>query len=564
MHGIPKTIHEAIQRIGYVRSTVIALSLALVGATEGFALVLLTTVFGQFSQQAPALGLFANVGAFINVTIGIPGLLVIFLVIVGIQQVVEYLANREVAKHASIYLQEKRFELHEAMQSARWEFVAKQEESQLRFAYTELPQIMADANDLIIRLFVSGIVIVVTFFFLFQIEPTFAFTVLIILLLLGSVFLRLDHRLKTSAKILIKSQRNYFRRLEQIITTLKIVKLANANLAVTGNLYRAAVEHSEKIYQTWKLNRIFLASYRYTLALLMAGFLFWAHQMEMDPIRILILLAIMARTLPRANTFQSSLRRLVGKIPFFEEFEKLTNELVENREINSNSHLDETAPLESIGAEEVNFGYWGGQPVLDGVSLKLQKGEIVGISGFSGAGKTTLCNILVGLLSPVSGTVTLNDDHIHEAEMHRLRRNVSYVDQSQLVFGGTLRENLLLGSTQINDMEILSVFQELGLDGLVQQLPDGLDGQIRDHGQSLSGGQRQRIAIARALLSNKQFIVLDEFSSALDAENQKLVLEAIFRRREKFAALIVSHRSEVLSQLDRNFILRDGKLIDAT
>ncbi len=562
MYGIHKTILETVRRIGYIRSAAISVSLAVIGATEGVALILLTSVFGQFSEPQSSLEIFANIGSYFNGTIGIPGLLVVFLIIVGVQQITEYLSKREVAKHAAIYLQETRIELLQAMQSARWEFVARQEVSKLRYAYTELPQIMADTNDLIMRLLVSGIVTFVAFCFLFQIEPYFATAVLIALFVLGSVFLRLDHRLKVNIEVLIKSQKQYLHRLEQIVSTLKIVKLTDTNGALSNNLRNAAVEHSDKIYSSWNLNQKFIAGYKYTLALLMAGFLFWAHQMEMESIRILILLAILARAMPRANMFQSSLRRLVTTTPYFEEFDNLVEDLLKNREVSSEDHFKPEEPLHTINAEGLKFGYRDGQPILDGVSINIKKGEAVGISGLSGAGKTTLCNILIGLLSPNSGTVSLNGNPIHESEMYRLRCKVAYVDQSELVFGGTLRENLLLGSTPISDEEIMSVFRELRLDEIVEQRPEGLDSQILGHGQALSGGQRQRIAIARALLSDKQFMVLDEFSSALEGRDQKLVLDAIFRRRETFAVLIISHRNEVLSRLDRRFILKDGKLMD--
>lgn len=215
---------------------------------------------------------------------------------------------------------------------------------------------------------------------------------------------------------------------------------------------------------------------------------------------------------------------------------------------------------ERLAADGLGYTYPGAErKVLGDVSIAVGRGEMIGIVGASGAGKTTLVNLLLGLLAPAEGTLLLDGAAVMtEGERARLRTAVAYVAQAPFVADDTLRANITLGAAAPDSARLAEAVRLAQLDALVASLPQGLDTEIGERAARLSGGEAQRIGIARALYLNRPILVLDEATSALDPATEASLLTALGTLRAERAIIAISHKPEALAGCDRVYRVADG------
>lgn len=204
-----------------------------------------------------------------------------------------------------------------------------------------------------------------------------------------------------------------------------------------------------------------------------------------------------------------------------------------------------------------------GRPVLDRVSAVVPAGGVTALIGRSGAGKTTFCDLAIGLLAPSSGEVQLDGRPLDEALRRRLRASVAYVGQEPFLIDASLRRNLAWGCGPLAEAELWAALETVGATGLARALEGGLDGAIRAEGTRFSGGERQRLRLARALLRQPRLMVLDEATGALDLAAEAELLEAILAARGGATVLMVSHRPGVLRFADHVIRLDAGRVAAA-
>jgi len=217
---------------------------------------------------------------------------------------------------------------------------------------------------------------------------------------------------------------------------------------------------------------------------------------------------------------------------------------------------------ESIKLENVCFKYPDTQHnVLDSVSITIPKGYSVGFIGPSGAGKTTIVDIILGLLKPDSGKVLVDGYDIFK-NMSLWQKQIGYIPQNIYLSDNTIRKNIAFGldDDQIDDNKIWEAIKNAQLDEVVRKLPEGLDTWIGEHGLKISGGQRQRIGIARALYSDPTVLVLDEATSSLDTETERGISNSINKLSGEKTLLIIAHRITTVEKCDLQFYIRNGKI----
>ena len=213
--------------------------------------------------------------------------------------------------------------------------------------------------------------------------------------------------------------------------------------------------------------------------------------------------------------------------------------------------------------ENVTFNYPRGREVaLQEVSLTIKAGETIALVGESGAGKSTLVNLAIGFRQPAAGKIFLDGKDLRELDLRTYRRQIGVVPQTTLLFNGTLRENVTYGLEKISDDALWKVLADANLAEFVRALPKGLDTPLGESGTQLSGGQRQRLAIARALVRNPRLIILDEATSVLDTESERLVQAALVRLTQGRTTLIVAHRFSTIRHAHRIVVLQKGKIVE--
>lgn len=212
-----------------------------------------------------------------------------------------------------------------------------------------------------------------------------------------------------------------------------------------------------------------------------------------------------------------------------------------------------------ITFDHVAFQYHDAEsPVLKDVSFHIRPGETVAFVGGSGAGKTTILNLVIGFIKTTEGRILIDGMDLNTLNLQSYRSHIAVVPQQSILFSGTIRDNITYGMNHISDELMNQVVKAANLEELIASLPEGLDTQITEHGNSLSGGQRQRISIARAFVRNPRILILDEATSALDTISEKKIQEAIHNLVQNRTTLIVAHRLSTIRDADRIAVVGNG------
>ena len=223
--------------------------------------------------------------------------------------------------------------------------------------------------------------------------------------------------------------------------------------------------------------------------------------------------------------------------------------------------------LKSVEGEfdfkNVRFAYNNtDKPVLHELNLHVDKGETIALVGESGAGKSTILNLVIGFNFATDGVVTIDGHDMRDIDLRSYRKHLAVVPQTSILFSGTIRDNITYGIDDFDEESLNKVVDAANLRDLIDSLPDGLDTVVGEHGGKLSGGQRQRVSIARALMRNPEVIVLDEATSALDSISEKLIQEALNNLTKDRTTFIVAHRLSTIKGADRIAVIADGHCVE--
>ncbi|RKJ37957.1 ABC transporter ATP-binding protein, partial [bacterium 1XD42-8] len=216
---------------------------------------------------------------------------------------------------------------------------------------------------------------------------------------------------------------------------------------------------------------------------------------------------------------------------------------------------------DQVEFKDVDFYYKGGKaPALEGISLKVKKGETIGMIGGTGAGKTSLVNLIPRFYESSKGSVFVDGNNVRVYSIKKLREKIGIVPQKAVLFQGTVRENMQWGKKDAKDEEIWKALEIAQAKTVIEEKGQGLDFMILQGGKNLSGGQRQRLTIARALVKKPEILILDDSASALDYATDAKLRKAIRENGKKMTVFLVSQRVSTVISADRILVLDDGKI----
>ncbi len=212
--------------------------------------------------------------------------------------------------------------------------------------------------------------------------------------------------------------------------------------------------------------------------------------------------------------------------------------------------------------ENVGFGYGAGAEVLRNITLHARPGEMIAIVGPTGAGKSTLVNLLPAFYEPTAGRITIDGQDTGKLALETLRQHIGVVSQEAFLFNGTVRENILYGRLDATETELQAAAQAAHAHEFIIRLPDGYDTKVGERGVKLSGGEKQRVSIARALLKNAPILVLDEATASVDTATERLIQEALDRLLAGRTSFVIAHRFSTIQRADQILVLRRGEIAE--
>ena len=217
---------------------------------------------------------------------------------------------------------------------------------------------------------------------------------------------------------------------------------------------------------------------------------------------------------------------------------------------------------EGIQFENVSFSYEGRNEVIQDLNLDIKKGEVLALVGLSGCGKSTIASLALRFIDPKKGHIRLDGQDYRSLSEEILRKKLVMVPQRVHIFSGTIRSNLMLGKETASDEELFAVLKKVRLEDFVKTLPHQLDEEVGENGSRLSGGQKQKLGMARALLSDAPYMVLDEATSAVDPKNEEEIWRIIHTLFHEKTLLLISHRLSTIQQADRIVVMEEGKIVE--
>lgn len=297
------------------------------------------------------------------------------------------------------------------------------------------------------------------------------------------------------------------------------------------------------------------------LAIILAGgALILGQQSELKASEFITFLLIFSQFLAPIKTLSQAIGRISRARVSYDRIEGVINTPLPSTE---REHGDTVSTIhEGIRFEHVSFGYTAERPVLRDVSFDLPHGQTLALVGASGAGKSTVADLLCRFYEPTSGRILLDSRDVRELSTQSLRSLMGIVAQEGVLFNDTVRGNIAYGVGGYSDDDIVRAAQIANAHSFISELPLGYDTMIGERGLSLSGGQRQRLAIARAVLRNPPLLIMDEATSALDSESERLVQQALDRLMENRTCLVIAHRLSTVVGAHRIAVMDQGQVVE--
>ncbi len=460
--------------------------------------------------------------------------------------------------------------IYRAILHADWTFLTRRRSSDLtHFLTGELNRVGTLAGSLIAVLS-NGMVALILLGLACYLAPLLTLILLACFALLIPWQRRSGRRIYQSGSDISARSREVFESSIERLQNLKVVKAfgaQDAELALFESRYQSVVR--ELIHNQWKTVASSRRFQLVSLALLCALILLGLSTLHLAPGALLVFLFAFVRATPRVNLVQTRLNEIFTDLPAFTEIQAFLAECAIHSEAgNPGPGPEPEAPSPTLShaltLTTVTFAYTPGAPILDNISLTLPAGRITAIAGLSGAGKSTIADLIMGLLLPQSGLVAADSVPITRANARHWRRHIGYVSQDTLLFHASIRANLLWAKPTASPAALDAAIHAASAH-FVYTLPHALDTVVGDRGIMLSHGQRQRIALARALLLEPTLLILDEATNSLDLENEAAILSTVAQLTTQPAAqpvttLLISHRPSAIRIAHRVYLLEDATL----
>ena len=378
----------------------------------------------------------------------------------------------------------------------------------------------------------------------------------------------IKRKLKANGQYIADEQTNVVKTIQEGLGGIRDILIHG-----TQNIFIKLYYKSEKkLRHSTGSNNIIAASPRYiveTSAIVL--FVFLAYKLSHQPggisevIPVLGALALGAqKTLPMIQQAYSSWAKITGNTPLLIDTLELLNQPIDDN-IPNEENVQALKFNNEIKLNEVSFSYKGEKnKVLKNISLAIKKSSRIGLIGSTGSGKSTLIDLIMGLLTPDTGKIYIDNSEIDLKNRKLWQRNIAHVPQSVFLTDSSLLENIAFGvkKSNIDLKKVKQAAKQAQIEDFILQQPDGYNSLVGERGVRLSGGQCQRIGIARALYKNTSLLILDEATSALDSETEKTVMDTINEINQNLTIIVIAHRISTLKKCDNIYKIENGKIIN--
>jgi ATP-binding cassette subfamily C protein len=536
---------------------------------EGISLLMLVPLLQLvgLNVQEGSIGRLAEFISSIFSAIGIrPTLIAVLCVYIFIVIIHSLLRRWETSVSLSLeyeFVVRLREKLYRAIANTNWLFFARNRVSDFTHALTTEMERIGAATYYILNLLATGIVAIV--YILFTIKLSGMMTGLAFLCGIGLLLL-LKKKTKMAHETgegLSEAMSGLYNAISEHLNGMKTAKSYGVEERHV-EIFRGLAEQVRYMY-THAVQNQAEVNYWFNIGsvIILSVILFVSVQILSIPTAgVLLLLFLFARVMPKFSSIQQSFQSLINMLPSFSRVMEIQKRCEEAVEIGTQRY-EKIDIGNGIKFKKVSFSYDGNSSVIKDLNLTIKAGQTTAIIGPSGAGKTTIADLLIGLIVPNQGSILIDDKEFGHERMRALREQIGYVPQDTFLFNDTARANLLWARPDADENEISQSLRFAAAEEFVNGLPKGLDTILGDRGILVSGGERQRIALARALLRKPSLLILDEATSSLDSENEKRIQNAIEKLHGQMTILVISHRLSTIRGADMIHVVEGGHLVES-
>jgi len=555
-----------------IMSWKVALALCLMiclSIMEGISLLMLVPLLQLvgLNVQEGSIGRLAEFVSFIFSIIGIrPTLIAVLCVYVFVVIIHSLLRRWETSVSLTLeyeFVVRLREKLYRAIANTNWLFFVRNRVSDFTHALTIEMERIGAATYYILNLLATGIV--ATVYILFALKLSAMMTGLVFLCGVGLMFL-LEKKTNIAHKTgegLSEAMSGLYNAISEHLNGMKTAKSYGVEERHV-EIFRRLAEQVRHMY-TYTVQNQAEVSYWFNIGsvIILSLILYTSIQILSIPTAgVLLLLFLFARVMPKLSSIQQNFQSSINMLPSFSrvmELQKRCEEAAETR----TQRYEKINIGNGIKFNKVSFSYAGNSPVIKDLDITIRAGKTTAIVGPSGAGKTTIADLLMGLIVPNEGRILIDEKEFGPERMRAWREQIGYVPQDTFLFNDTARANLLWAKPDAKEEEINQSLKFAAAEEFISGLPKGLETILGDRGVLVSGGERQRIALARALLRNPSLLILDEATSSLDSENEKRIQNAIEKLHGQITILVISHRLSTIRGADVIHVIEEGRLVES-
>ena len=539
----------------------------LAGATEGISLALLVPLIGLLGESSGANGIFVAAAkrAFevAGLSLSMPILVMVFVTLVLARTILLGMRDVRLEQLRSQFINSLRGGTYQAIARASWSFLMRRRLSDILEVLTSQIDRVSHGIHFFLRVPAQIVLAIVQIGVALALSPVLTLGVLCWGAILLVVFRGRFRGRYLEGESLVAAHRVAFAEVSDFLHALKLAKSHNAERRHIAAFEAAARRQTA---QALAFERSAVAArmmVQIAAAVTLGAFVYVAvAYLNLATSAVIVMVIVFARLAPMISELQQGWQMIAHALPIFEAVINLRAQSLSAAEPISESR-SRLGVSQEIRFSGVSFRYeesHGGSAV-DALDLVIPAGSMVAIVGPSGAGKTTLADLLLGLIVPQKGVISVDGVPLGESTRASWRRSVSYVPQENFLFNDTVRANLKWANSEATEDDIRWALSIAAANEFIDALPEGLDTSIGERGIRLSGGERQRLGLARALLSRPALLVLDEATSALDQRTERAVQSAVQRLHGSMTIVIIAHRMSTIRNADRIFVLERGRLV---
>lgn len=373
-------------------------------------------------------------------------------------------------------------------------------------------------------------------------------------------FMRLGRRNYTLAQTITKSANEMTAVIHEHLGLAKIILSFGEQRRSVNDLNRAYAALAQPIIRCETLLVALPQLYQPFGILIVSVSLLIARRLDVPISETAVLFYSLFKLIPLIGQITEKKTALDAMLPSYEQISELRDKARSLRQPTGDRPFQGLA--EDIRLDGVVFAHPGGPPALDGVTLTIRKGRMTALVGESGAGKSTVADLVLGHYAPQAGAVLIDGAPFARLDVDSFRRRIGYVSQESLLFNMSVRENMLWAKADATQAELDAAYRQANADEFISRLAEGDRTVIGDRGVRLSGGQLQRLALARAVLRKPDLLILDEATSALDTQSERLIQEAIERIGRETTVLAIAHRLSTIRRADAIYVLERGRVVE--